>query len=121
MDKIFAEQTFGFDSGSDAYLSEVACQGFGNSGKVGQGDVAFVTGVGACTPVGGIRVAGGIAGLCWAGGGVGCWQRSVFGLVVALTYGPVWVAIELKSFIDPFFLVFSGFFRRWYYLGTTGE
>ena len=61
-----------------------------------------MTGVGVSTPIGGIRVAGGVARLSWAGGGVGCWRRSVFGLVVALPYGPVWVAIELKSFINPF-------------------
>ena len=118
---MFAEKTSGFDSGSDAYLSEMACQGFGNSGAVGQSDIAFVTDVGVFTHIGGIRVAGGVARLSLAGGGVGCWRRSVFGLIVALPYGPVWVAIELKSFIDPFFLVFSGFFRRWYYLGTTSE
>ena len=92
----------------------MARQGFSDSSVVWQGDSAFKSDVGTSAPVGGIGVAGGVARLVLARIDVGCWDRRdrcVFGLVVALAYGPVRIAIELESIINPLFLVLSGFFR----------
>ena len=96
---------------------------FGDTGKIRQSDMAFVTipswvVVAAVAAVAVVVADAGVVGIAV---GVGQCCSGGFGDVCSLPYGPFRVAIQGKCIRDPFLLFSPGLVSRWDDLGATCE